>query len=105
VAEAAAAPLAARTAWARHLAAPVRDYLRTETGGALFLLAGTFFPLTGWLGTLGNMNPLHHTVVLVRHAAFGFHADTDILRVAFLVGFALLMWRIAIYAMTRKLID
>jgi Na+/H+ antiporter NhaA len=30
---------AGRTAWARHLAAPVRDYLRTETGGAMVLLA------------------------------------------------------------------
>jgi Na+/H+ antiporter NhaA len=28
-----------RTAWARNLAAPVRDYLRTETGGAMVLLA------------------------------------------------------------------
>jgi Na+/H+ antiporter NhaA len=37
----AAAPLAGRTAWARHLAAPVRDYLRTETGGAVFLFAAT----------------------------------------------------------------
>jgi Na+/H+ antiporter NhaA len=45
VAEAAAAPLATRTAWARHLAAPVRDYLRTETGGALFLLAATLVAL------------------------------------------------------------
>jgi Na+/H+ antiporter NhaA len=45
VTEAAAAPLARRTAWARHLAAPVRDYLRTETGGALFLLAGTLAAL------------------------------------------------------------
>jgi len=30
---------AGRTAWARHLAAPVREYLRTETGGAMVLLA------------------------------------------------------------------
>jgi hypothetical protein len=30
---------AGRTAWARHLAPPVRDYLRTETGGAMVLLA------------------------------------------------------------------
>jgi len=37
----AAAPLAGRTAWARHLGAPVRDYLRTENGGALCLLAAT----------------------------------------------------------------
>jgi Na+/H+ antiporter NhaA len=41
----AAAPLAGRTAWARHLAAPVRQYLRTETGGALFLLAATLAAL------------------------------------------------------------
>ena len=30
-----------RTAWARNLAAPVRDFLRTETGGAIVLLAAT----------------------------------------------------------------
>jgi Na+/H+ antiporter NhaA len=30
-----------RTAWARNLAAPLRDYLNTETGGALALLAAT----------------------------------------------------------------
>jgi Na+/H+ antiporter NhaA len=41
----AAAPLAGRTAWARHLAAPVREYLRTETGGALCLLAATIAAL------------------------------------------------------------
>jgi lipooligosaccharide transport system permease protein len=81
------------------------SYIVSAVLTPLFLLAGSFFPLTGWLEVLGNLNPLHHTVVLVRHAAFGFHVDTDLLRVLFLVGFALLMWRIAIYAMTRKLID
>ncbi len=35
-----AGALTVRTAWARNLAAPVRDYLSTETGGALVLLAG-----------------------------------------------------------------
>src|SRR6266513_3144688 len=35
----AAARLGERTAWARNLAAPLRDYLNTETGGALALLA------------------------------------------------------------------
>ena len=34
-----------RTAWARNLAAPVRDYLSTETGGALALLAATIAAL------------------------------------------------------------
>ena len=30
-----------RTAWARNLAAPVRDFLSTETGSAVVLLAAT----------------------------------------------------------------
>src|ERR1700685_4446549 len=33
------------TAWARNLAAPVRDFLSTETGGAMFLLAGAILAL------------------------------------------------------------
>ena len=35
------ARLSRRTAWARNLAAPVRDFLSTETGGAVALLAAT----------------------------------------------------------------
>src|SRR6266576_7228145 len=35
------APPSGRTAWARNLAAPVRDFLNTETGGAIVLLAAT----------------------------------------------------------------
>jgi Na+/H+ antiporter NhaA len=34
-----------RTAWARNLAAPVRDFLQTETGGAVVLLAATALAL------------------------------------------------------------
>ena len=37
--EQAASPFRGRTAWARNLAAPVRDFLNTETGGAIALLA------------------------------------------------------------------
>ncbi|HSZ04847.1 MAG TPA: Na+/H+ antiporter NhaA [Solirubrobacteraceae bacterium] len=36
---------AGRTAWARNLAAPVRDFLGTETGGASVLLAGAIIAL------------------------------------------------------------
>jgi lipooligosaccharide transport system permease protein len=74
----------------------------------LFLVAGTFFPLNrlpDWAQVAANLNPLHHCVELVRHAAFGWHPWTDLARVGFLVAFALLMWRLAIYAMTRKLIN
>jgi lipooligosaccharide transport system permease protein len=74
----------------------------------LFLVAGTFFPLSElpeWAQILGNVNPLHHCVELVRHAAFGWEGWTDLARLAALVAFGLLMWRIAIHAMTRKLVD
>ena len=37
----ATAPFRGRTAWARNLAAPVRDFLATESGGAVFLLGAT----------------------------------------------------------------
>src|SRR5436189_4158479 len=71
----------------------------------LFLVAGTFFPLRQrWAKILGAFNPLHHCVELVRHAAFGFDGWTDLARVGALLLFGVLMWRAAIYAMTRKLI-
>jgi lipooligosaccharide transport system permease protein len=74
----------------------------------LFLVAGTFFPLSTlprWAQILGEVNPLHHCVELVRHAAFGWHGGTDFLRGGALILFGLLMWRLAILAMTRKLVD
>jgi len=73
----------------------------------LFLVAGTFFPLTKlprWAQIAGELNPLHHCVELVRHAAFGFHA-WDPARVGALLFFGVAIWRLAIYAMTRKLVD
>jgi lipooligosaccharide transport system permease protein len=84
------------------------SYIVSAVLTPLFLVAGTFFPLDqlpGWAQFLGNLNPLHHCVELVRHAAFGFEGWTDLARVGALVVFGLLMWRLAIYAMTRKLID
>jgi Na+/H+ antiporter NhaA len=44
-ATAAATPSAGRTAWARNLAAPVRDFLGTETGGAAVVAAATVVAL------------------------------------------------------------
>jgi lipooligosaccharide transport system permease protein len=74
----------------------------------LFLVAGTFFPLSGlpgWAQDLAQVNPLHQCVVLVRHAVFGYDGWTDLLRVGVLIVFGLVLWRIAIHAMERKLID
>jgi lipooligosaccharide transport system permease protein len=60
--------------------------------------------LPEWAQIAGAFNPLHHCVELVRHAAFGWDR-WDPLRVVALIAFGLTTWRIAIYAMTRKLID
>jgi Na+/H+ antiporter NhaA len=42
---AAAAPFSGRTAWTRNLQTPLREFLRTETGGAVVLLAATLAAL------------------------------------------------------------
>ncbi|MFB4308240.1 Na+/H+ antiporter NhaA [Actinomadura sp. GTD37] len=41
----AAGPFGGRTAWARSLRTPLREFMRTETGGAVFLLAATLAAL------------------------------------------------------------
>jgi lipooligosaccharide transport system permease protein len=84
------------------------NYVVSAVLTPLFLVAGTFFPLSQlpeWLQWLANVNPLHHCVELVRHAAFGFEGWTDLARVGALLVFGVVMWRIAIHAMTRKLVD
>jgi lipooligosaccharide transport system permease protein len=73
----------------------------------MFLVAGTFFPLDA-VGeraeVVGQINPLYHCVELVRHAVFGLEGWVDVWHVGFLVGFALVSWRLAIRFMERKLI-
>jgi lipooligosaccharide transport system permease protein len=73
----------------------------------MFLVAGTFFPLTRlptWAQVLGNVNPLFHCVQLVRHVVFGAESVADLGHLAFLIVFALGSWRLAIRFMERKLI-
>jgi lipooligosaccharide transport system permease protein len=84
------------------------NYVVSAVLTPLFLLAGSFFPLDEfprWAQILAELNPLRHCVVLVRDAVFGWQGWEDLLRVGYLVAFGVLMWRIAIHAMTRKLID
>ena len=83
------------------------NYVTTLIITPLFLVAGTFFPideLPEGFQVVANVNPLYQLVELVRHAAFGFEA-TDLLRFAFLVVFALAMWRVAVRRMELRLID
>jgi lipooligosaccharide transport system permease protein len=84
------------------------NYIVSAVLTPLFLLAGSFFPLDQlprWARVLANVNPLHHCVVLVRHAVFGFQGWEDAARLGALVLFGLIVWRIAIHAMTQKLVD
>ncbi len=84
------------------------NYVVSAVLTPLFLVAGTFFPietLPEWAQVLAKLNPLYHCVQLVRHAAFGWEGWSDVASLAFLVAFGLIMWRVAITAMTRKLID
>ena len=83
------------------------NYIVSAVLTPLFLVAGTFFPISElpeWAQVLANLNPLYHCVELVRHAAFGWD-PWDPVRALALIAWGLLTWRIAIYAMTRKLID
>ena len=71
----AAAPLAGRTAWARHLGAPVREYLRTENGGALCLLAATIAALIWANVDQGSYESLWTTDLSVRLGDAGISLD------------------------------
>jgi lipooligosaccharide transport system permease protein len=83
------------------------SYVTTLFVTPLFLVAGTFFPIDQLpLGVriASQLNPLHHLVELVRGACFGFET-ADLLRVVFLVAFAVALWRIAVNRMEKRLID
>ncbi len=65
---AAASGYAGKTAWARNLAAPVRDFLSTETGGAMALLGATIVALvwanSPWSESYESLWTTHLTITL-----------------------------------------
>jgi lipooligosaccharide transport system permease protein len=84
------------------------NYITSAVLTPLFLVAGTFFPvsaLPAGLRTLAQINPLYHCVQLVRDASIGALGPADLGHVAVLVAFALVMWRLAIDRLGRRLID
>jgi lipooligosaccharide transport system permease protein len=84
------------------------NYVTSAVITPLFLVAGTFFPISGlpqWAQTLAQINPLYHLVQLVRHSVFNQLGWVDLAHYGFLVAFGLAIWRLAIYGMERKLID
>jgi lipooligosaccharide transport system permease protein len=84
------------------------NYVTSAVITPLFLLAGTYFPLSSLprgVEIAGWFNPLFHCVELVRHAVLGLRPLTDLLHLGCLVAFAAIMWVLAVRWMTKRLID
>ena len=84
------------------------NYITSAVLTPLFLVAGTFFPISSLpaaLRTLAKFNPLYHCVQLVRDASLGALGTADLAHAAVLIAFALAMWRLAIWRLGKRLID
>jgi lipooligosaccharide transport system permease protein len=84
------------------------NYVTSAVLTPLFLVAGTFFPvstLPPGVRTVAQFNPLFHCVQLVRDAVFEQLGAVDLYHAGFLLVFALVMWRLAISQLGRRLID
>ncbi len=83
------------------------SYVTSTIVTPVVLVAGTYFPLDGlprWAQIAGQFNPLHHCVELVRHASRGWEGWVDLGHIGAIVAFGLLMWRLAIWRTTARLI-
>jgi lipooligosaccharide transport system permease protein len=84
------------------------NYVTSAVLTPLFLLAGTFFPVSSLppgVRTVAQVNPLFHCVQLVREAVLGGLGVVSLWHTAVLVAFALVMWRVAVRQLGRRLID
>jgi lipooligosaccharide transport system permease protein len=84
------------------------NYVTSAVLTPMFLVAGTFFPvskLPEGVRTVALVNPLYHCVQLVRDSSLGHLGSADLGHTAVLAGFALLMWRLAVWRLGKRLID
>ena len=84
------------------------NYVTSAVLTPMFLVAGTFFPITSLphvLRTVAQFNPLYHCVALVRDVSLSTIGTADFGHAAVLIGFALVMWRLAIWRLEARLID
>lgn len=85
------------------------DYVFSGLFTPLFLLAGTFFPITelpGWVQTAAAVNPLYHAVELIRGVVFGGLTPGSVLgHVGILLGFIAVIWSLACFQMRRRVIN
>jgi lipooligosaccharide transport system permease protein len=83
------------------------SYVTSTVITPLFLVAGTFFPISGlphWARIAANVNPLYHCVQLVRDSVVYGLGAIDLWHLGFLLAFAVIMWRVAILRLERRLI-
>src|SRR4029077_6969874 len=59
-------PFTGRTAWARNLETPLREFLRAETGGAAVLLAAAIAALVGVNIDASSYHSVWQTKLLIR---------------------------------------
>ncbi len=84
------------------------NYVTSAVLTPMFLVAGTFFPISSLphgLRTIAQFNPLYHCVALVRDASLETFSTADLGHSAVLIGFALAMWRAAVWRLRKRLID
>ena len=84
------------------------NYVTSAVLTPLFLVAGTFFPVSSLppgVRVVAQINPLYHCVQLVRDACFDRLGVVDLWHTGVLLAFALLMWRLAVSQLGRRLID
>ena len=84
------------------------NYVTSAVLTPMFLAAGTFFPVSNLpegIRVVALINPLYHCVQLVRDASLEHLCLADLGHVAVLLAFALVMWRLAVWRMSKRLID
>ena len=84
------------------------NYVTSAVLTPMFLVAGTFFPISSLppvLHFIARLNPLYHCVSLVRDVSLGLYSAADLGHLAWLIGFALGMWRLAVWRLETRLID
>jgi lipooligosaccharide transport system permease protein len=84
------------------------NYVTSAVLTPMFLVAGTFFPISTLppaLRVIARFNPLYHCVALVRDVSLNTYSAADLGHTAWILGFALLLWRLAVWRLQARLID
>ena len=84
------------------------NYVTSAVLTPMFLVAGTFFPISTLpqaLYDIALFNPLYHCVALVRDVSLNTIVTADLLHLAVLIAWALLTWRLAVWRLQKRLID